>query len=126
MLYKKNSTDKIRTHNNESTEFITKTGLKQGCVLGPLLFSIVLKGALRRCKGNYKRMFLGFWRMKAIQLQDMLFADDAVIVVEAKEKLQLNVNEYQKELRAINMEIVRKTNISWQRLICNSWQNNCN
>ena len=43
-------------------------------------------------------MFLGFWRMKAIQLQDMLFAGDMAIVAEIEEKLQHNVNEYQKEL----------------------------
>ena len=30
-LYK-NSTNKVRAHNNESIEFITKIGLKQGCV----------------------------------------------------------------------------------------------
>ena len=57
------------------------------------------------CKGNCKSMFLGFWRMKAIQLQDMLFADDMVIVVESEKKLQHNVNEDQKELSVINMEI---------------------
>ena len=49
-------------------------------------------------------MFLGFWRMKTIQLQDVLFADDIVIVAESEEKLQHNVNEYQKELGAINMK----------------------
>ena len=50
-------------------------------------------------------MFLEFWRMRAIQLQDMLFGDDMVIVAESKEELQHNVNEYQRELSAINMEI---------------------
>ena len=50
-------------------------------------------------------MFLGIWRTKSIQLQDMLFTDDMVIVAETEEKLQHNVNEYQKELRAVNMEI---------------------
>ena len=104
VLYK-NSTNKVRAHNYESTEFITKIGLKQGCVLSLLLFSIVLDDALRSCKGKCESMFLGFWRMKAIQLQDMLFADDLVIVVKTKEKLQNNVNKYQKELSAINMEI---------------------
>ena len=42
---------------------------------------------------------LGFWRLDAIQLQDVLFADDMVIVAET------NVNEYEKELSAINLEI---------------------
>ena len=36
--------------------------------------------------------------MKAIQLQDMLFVDDMVIVAETDEKLHHNVNELQKEL----------------------------
>ena len=35
----------------------------------------------------------------------MLFADDMVIVAETEEKLQHNVNECQKEISAINMEI---------------------
>ena len=43
--------------------------------------------------------------MRATQLQDTLFADDTLIVAETEEKLQHNVNEYQKELSAINTEI---------------------
>ena len=58
-LYK-NSANEVRAHNSESTKFITKIGLKQGCVLGPLLFPIVLDDALRRCKVKCKSMFLGF------------------------------------------------------------------
>ena len=88
----KNSTNKVRAHNNESTEFITKISLKQGCVL-----SQVLDDALRRCKGKCKSIFLEFLRIKTIKLQDMLFADDLVIVAETEKKLQHNVNEYQKE-----------------------------
>ena len=54
-------------------------------------------------------MFLGFWKKKAIQqLQDMLFADDMVIWAETVDKIQYNVNEYQKELSAGNMEINTK------------------
>ena len=49
--------------------------------------------------------------MKAIQLQDMLFADDTVIVAESERKLQHNVNELQRELSAINKEInIHKSN----------------
>ena len=95
-----NSANKVITRNNESTEFYHKNRPETTvcCVLSPLLFSIVLDDALRRCKGNCKSMFLGFWRMKTIQLQDVLFADDIVIVAESEEKLQHNVKEYQKEL----------------------------
>ena len=35
----------------------------------------------------------------------MLFADDMAIVAESEQKLQHNMNEYQKELSAINVEI---------------------
>lgn len=38
----KNNRNKVRTHNQEPTEFETKVGLKQGCVLSLLLFSILL------------------------------------------------------------------------------------
>ena len=51
--------------------------------------SIALDDALRRCKGNCKSMFLGFWRKKAIQLQDMLFADDLVIVAETEKSCNI-------------------------------------
>ena len=64
VLYK-NSTNKVRAHNNESTEFITKKCLKQGRVLSPLLLSIVLDDALIRCFGEkYVYLLLGVNKSK--------------------------------------------------------------
>ena len=34
--------------NNESTEFTTKVGPKQGCVFGPILFLIILHDAIEK------------------------------------------------------------------------------
>jgi hypothetical protein len=41
-------------YNQESADFGTKMGLKQGCALTPLLFSIVIDDIIRNAKKNVK------------------------------------------------------------------------
>jgi DNA-directed RNA polymerase specialized sigma24 family protein len=79
--------------------------LKQGCVLSPLLFSIVIDDILKKCKEKYKNLAVGKWKMKNVILQELPFADDMVLVAETEEILQQNLEIYQKELREVIMEV---------------------
>jgi hypothetical protein len=46
-------------YNQESAEFVMKLGLKQGCVLRPLLFSIVIDDIIKEWKGQCKSLTVG-------------------------------------------------------------------
>lgn len=38
----------IRKNNEESKEYVTKTGVKQSCVISPLLFNVVIDDPIKR------------------------------------------------------------------------------
>jgi hypothetical protein len=75
-------------YNQESTEFEAKIGLKQGCVLSPLLFSIVTDDTIKECKEKCESLTVGSWKMKNVTPKEALVADDMVLVAEIEEKLQ--------------------------------------
>lgn len=103
-LYK-NNRNIVRTNNEESKEFITEIGVKQGCVLSPLLFSVVIDEAIKEAKKKMKKLKLGYWKMKETQLTELMFADDMAILADSEENLQFNLDILNKELNKINMKI---------------------
>lgn len=60
-------------------------------VHSPLLLSMVLYDAIEKFRGKIRGMTVGFWKMRAIQLLNM------VIVAESENDLEQNVVDYQKE-----------------------------
>lgn len=65
-LYRGN-TNCVRMNNEESREFTAEIGVKQGCVLSPLLFTIVIDEAVKVAKRKMRKVKLGYWRMKETQ-----------------------------------------------------------
>ena len=71
----------VKTENGTTRFFKIMSGLRQGCVLSPMLFIIIMDYALRFASGygvkvNNKQLF------------DLDFADDVVLLEESKERLQ--------------------------------------
>lgn len=58
-----------------------------------------------------KGKVLGDWKMNTIALQELMFADDMVLVAHSTETLQQNIRIYQTELKVItgcaNVELLR-------------------
>lgn len=71
-------------NNEESREFTAEIGVKQGCVLSPLLFTIVIDEAVKEAKRKVRKVKLGYWRMKETQITEVLFADDMVLLAEQR------------------------------------------
>lgn len=62
LLYHNNK-NKIETVNVDSMEFRTKINLNSGCILRPLLISVVVEDATKRDNEKWKGMKLGYWKM---------------------------------------------------------------
>lgn len=101
----RNNTNIVRTNNEESREFVTEIRVKQGCVLSPLLFSIVLDEAIKNAKKKMKTLKLGYWQMEQTEINELMFADDMAIVSDSEKNLQHNLEVLEKELQKINLKI---------------------
>ena len=95
----------VRTAGGTSEEFEVNTGVRQGCVLSPLLFNCVMDKTLKEATENLGGglhiqytteggVFLSY-RDKtpaAACIQDVLYADDLAMVAETREEMQHMVN----------------------------------
>ena len=72
----------VRTHEGNTRYFHIMSGVKQGCVLSPLLFVLVIDYVLRDCTG------FGIQICDNKRLADLDFADDITLIEANKERLQ--------------------------------------
>ena len=70
----------VQTENGVTRYFKIMTGVKQGCVLSPLLFTIVMDYVLRQSTGYGVNV-------NNKQLVDLEFSDDIVLLKDAKDQL---------------------------------------
>lgn len=75
----------VRTENGETRFFTIMSGVKQGCVLSLFLFEIIMDYLLRQSSGCGVKI-------SSRQISDLDFADDVVLLEEAKQQLQLLVD----------------------------------
>ena len=108
----------VKIGNNCSEPFKTNIGVRQGCVLSPLLFNIFLSDIQEKfdkCVDNVK--------LDTEEISCLIWADDILIISESKNGLQSKLNELQlycKEKKlAVNIDktkamIFSKTGRSWK------------
>jgi len=81
----------VQINGARSDWFQVEQGLRQGCVLSPLLFLIFINGMIRDLKDT--RVGVSIRRRK---LNNFCFADDAVLVAESRRDLQVLLNAAEK------------------------------
>lgn len=89
-------------NNEESGEFKVMIELGQGCTLCPLLFSVELDKRIKKAKSETKKLVLGYWKLEKVQLTELAFADDMLIVSDSEE---ISSNLLEEELEKFNVLI---------------------
>lgn len=108
----KNTRNYVRTGNLHSEEFITKEGLRQGGVLSPTLFNVIMDDAIKEVKDHVKKLNVGYRNMEQIQIAECAFADDLVVFAKNEKDLQNNLDIWEKALEVRNLKInVEKTKV---------------
>ncbi|KMQ86480.1 hypothetical protein RF55_14524 [Lasius niger] len=98
----------IRTKDGLSQSFITKKGVRQGCVLSPALFSLYIADIDKELeKRNIGGIALGKSR-----IWTLAYADDMVIVAKNKEALESMMEIFKRFIKERKLELnVEKTKI---------------
>ena len=98
----------VRIEGQTSKEFNMEKGIKQGDSLSPLLFINFIDEIIKICKWRTPRTQIGYWKMRPIQVQTLIYADDIILIAENEEKLQRCMIEWGEELGRKGMEINTK------------------
>ena len=115
----------VRTTDGVSEDFQVKTGVRQGCVLSPLLFNCVTDRILREVTemlgGGLNieytpagGLFLSYWdkTTASVCFQNVLYADDLTLVAETRRELQHKLDVLDRACAQWGMQIsVNKTKI---------------
>ena len=86
----------VRVGNELSDWFEVRVGLRQGCVMSPWLFNLYIDGVVREVNARVlgRGLELIDASENAWQLNQLLFADDTVVVADSEEKLCQLVTEF--------------------------------
>jgi hypothetical protein len=57
-------------------------GVKQGDSYCPLLFISFMDEVLKICKRRNERMRVGYWNMRPVYCQALMYADDTVLIAD--------------------------------------------
>ena len=81
----------IRINNDVSEIFSVRTGVRQGCVLSPVLFNIVVDAIMRKVFHNKR----GIQFEENEFLTDLMYADDSVIFADSDNDASIILNNIQ-------------------------------
>lgn len=85
-----------------SRKFETETGVKQGCILSPLLFSILLDDVMRKAINNKKKGIQ--WGLTE-NLEDLDFADDICLLSQNRQHMQDKIEALETEASKVGLKI---------------------
>ena len=99
--YYVNTKAAIRTNGELSSEFSISTGVRQGCVLSPILFNYAIDWIMNNALTGYRGIELGSGKW----VSDLEYADDIVVFGDSVENLQPVLDRIQAIARKVGLEI---------------------
>jgi hypothetical protein len=100
---------RVQHQNVMSQPFQTITGVRQGCLLSPLLFLLVLDDIMRKTLQNCGPRGLQ-WQLFGDRLEDLDFADDIALVSHTHSDMQAKLSQLVAESAKVGLELnVSKT-----------------
>ncbi|KAI5732115.1 hypothetical protein M8J77_021794 [Diaphorina citri] len=116
-----NTSSTVKVEDTKSPSFKIKTGVRQGCVLAPLLFILYMQAIIQNIiNQNVGGIDLNFRldtnminrrnlkakkKTKACKITDLMFADDCALFAETPEQLQLLVDLFTTESRKLGLKV---------------------
>jgi hypothetical protein len=97
-----NSSFCVRTDNGNADFFNIETRVRQGCILPPLLFILVVDFVMRKVT---KERNIDIQRSTQTRLNDLDFADDIVLLAETTECLQHITTKLEKAAGKVSLRI---------------------
>jgi hypothetical protein len=102
--YYKQTKNYVRTSNTRSEEFETSRGLRQGCILSPMLFNIVMDEVMKESKHKVKQFQIGYWKLQEIKISEQAYTDDMLIAVNER-NLNYNLKIWNESLKNRGLKI---------------------
>lgn len=98
--------------NMKSTEFKTSEGLRQGGVLSPVLFGIIMDEIIKQCTPKLKKPVIGYRTLTPVKVSECVFADDVAIIADSRDSLQHNLEAWDETFTKYGMKInIQKTKV---------------
>lgn len=91
-----NTRNYVRTKHAHSEEFTTHDGLRQGGVLSPLLFIILVDDNMKMTRPKVTKLHVGHRNLERVTITECAFADDIVIFAPNEEDLKRNLEIWKK------------------------------
>ena len=90
-----------------SKEVRVERGVRQGCVISPLLFNLYSEFMIKEAMENVEGI-----KFNGINITDLRYADDAVLVADKRKKMQIMIDRLSRACKEYGMEInVKKTKV---------------
>jgi len=97
----------IRWDGQISREVKVERGVRQGCVISPMLFNLYSEFMMREAMENVEGV-----KFNGVNITDLRYADDAALVAEGRKKLQKMIDSLNEKCKEYGMEInVKKTKV---------------